>query len=188
MVCIDYHNKVINFKIVYYGPKNSGKTSHLEYLKKVIGCTTDVSVKDAEESSIIESISVSFGKIRDFNIVYHFQSISAEPCLENYRKASLVGADGILFIVDPTKGKENENLDSLKELTQFMKTLQISKEQIQIVILYNKRENSKFIELKNLEETMNIINTESLECNILKGDGVLASLKSLNTKIMTYTA
>ena len=185
MVCINYHQKELTFKIVYYGAKGSGKSAHLNYLKKHFKSGVFSLIKDEAGNTIIDSLHISLGTVNQFHVKYHFYCVSGEKSLKDYRKQILKEADGVIFIADSGSQKNAANIDSLKELLAH---LTLENAQIPVVIQYNKRDLPLSMNLFEMEKELNYIKTDSFESNALDGTSVFASLKTLSNKIISNVA
>ncbi|MFX1495463.1 MAG: ATP/GTP-binding protein [Promethearchaeota archaeon] len=113
----DYESKILQVKIVYYGPAMSGKTTSIKYLFSYF-----------KKDNNLESIENSVGRTLFFDFgVLHFQgsnwglkfliySATGQDFYASTRPATLNGVDGIIFVVDSRLDYLKYNLRSWNEL------------------------------------------------------------------------
>jgi len=181
-VIYDFENKILQVKIVYYGPAMSGKTTSIKHL---------FSYFNKEE--MLESIDNSVGRTLFFDFgVLHFKgtewglklliySATGQDFYASTRPATLNGVDGIIFVVDSQLEYLEHNLYSWNELkTLFGEEIY----NIPIVIALNKYDLDNIKKLKELDFVSHInydrFKNLSLKKTIaIKGEGVIASFFQL---------
>jgi signal recognition particle receptor subunit beta len=178
----DFENKILQIKIVYYGPAMSGKTTSIKYL-----------FSHFDKENLLESIDNSVGRTLFFDFgVLQFKgaewglkllifSATGQDFYASTRPATLNGVDGIIFVVDSQIGYLEHNMRSWNELkTLFGNEIY----NIPVVIALNKHdlENVKKIHEINF---LNYINGNKFKSLLIKktvainGEGVLDSFYQL---------
>jgi len=178
----DYENKVLQVKIVYYGPAMSGKTTSIKYLFSYF-----------KKGNNLESIESSVGRTLFFDFgVLHFQgsnwglkfliySATGQDFYASTRPATLNGVDGIIFVVDSRLDYLKYNLRSWNELKSLFGDEVYN---IPIVISLNKYDLDGSTKLKE-NDFLNYIHNEmfkyiSIEKTVaINGNGVLNSFNTV---------
>ena len=178
----DWENKVIQVKIVYYGPAMSGKTTSLKYLFSYFGKLKEL---DSIESTVGRTLFFDFGVLQfkgsQWGLKFLLYSATGQDFYASTRPATLNGVDGIIFVADSQFEYLEYNLRSWKELKTLF-GLEIYNLPLVIAlnkcdIEYDKRlEKTKFMEYIEAEKYkfLSIKNTIAIN-----GKGIMESFKEI---------
>jgi len=124
----DDSENMIQFKIVYWGPGESGKTTNFFRLREkfdLLKLTRGYSIETTEGRTLWEDSLYLLFKftIRDikFNIICHVVTCTGQERFLSTREYVLDGADGIVFVGDSDPEKWEQNKRSFRELVSFAK-------------------------------------------------------------------
>jgi signal recognition particle receptor subunit beta len=156
-VCEDFDfndsDNMIQFKIVYWGPGESGKTTNFFRLREkfdLLKLTRGYSIETTEGRTLWEdSLYILFKfTLRDvnFNIITHVVTCTGQERFLSTREYVLDGADGIMFIGDSDPDKIEQNKRSFRELVSFAK-----QKEIPYLIQLNKRDLDNAISVKDFK-------------------------------------
>jgi len=152
----DFENKILQVKIVYYGPAMSGKTTSVKYIFSFFNKGDKLKSID---STIGRTLFFDFGVLQfkgsEWDLKVLIYSATGQDFYASTRPATLNGVDGIIFIVDSQLRFLDHNLGSWNELKNLFGS-KIYK--IPIVISLNKYD---LQEIKKLEEEEFLSNIES---------------------------
>ncbi len=113
----NWENKIIQVKIVYYGPAMSGKTTSLKYLFSHFGKENKV---ESIESSVGRTLFFDFGILQfkgaQWGLKFLLYSATGQDFYAGTRPAVLNGVDGIIFVADSQIEYLANNLRSWNEL------------------------------------------------------------------------
>ena len=113
----DYENKVLQVKIVYYGPAMSGKTTSIKYLFSYFKKDNNL---ESIESSVGRTLFFDFGVLHfqgsNWGLKFLIYSATGQDFYASTRPATLNGVDGIIFVVDSRLDYLKYNLRSWNEL------------------------------------------------------------------------
>jgi len=113
----DYENKVLQVKIVYYGPAMSGKTTSIKYLFSYFKKDNNL---ESIESSVGRTLFFDFGVLNfqgsNWGLKFLIYSATGQDFYASTRPATLNGVDGIIFVVDSRLDYLKYNLRSWNEL------------------------------------------------------------------------
>jgi len=188
MALINYAKREINFKIVYYGPAFSGKTTCIKYIYdrldsrfkgKLITLATEL-----DRTLFFDFLPMELGQIRGFKVRIHLYTVPGQVYYNASRKIILRGADGIVFVADSQKERRRDNIISMENLKSNLSTYRLTLHDIPYVLMYNKRDLANILSREELDHDLNIDSAPTFESIAIRGIGVLESLKSITKSIL----
>ena len=185
---INLKDKVIQAKIVYYGPGRCGKTTNLEYIydKCRLQINSEmVTVKtQGDRTLFFDFFPFDMGKISGYDVKIQLYTVPGQVKYNSTRRLVLKGVDGVVFVADSAADRRNKNIISIKNLEENLKLYNKNIRDIPLVIQYNKRDLAKEgIEILDVETLENDLNSElkvpSFEASAVEGDNVTLTLKKI---------
>jgi signal recognition particle receptor subunit beta len=144
MAIFNAKDKIIECKIVYYGPGRGGKTTNLEYIFKAFNKHTSaemVSINTKGDRTLFfDFLPMGLGKIRGCDVKVQLYTVPGQSRYASTRKMVLKGVDGVVFVADSLEVRRKANLISLKDLADNLKEEGKSIFQIPLVLQFNKRD------------------------------------------------
>ncbi|MHA1914468.1 MAG: ADP-ribosylation factor-like protein [Promethearchaeota archaeon] len=144
---------MLQFKIVYWGPGESGKTTNFFRLREkfdLLKLSKGYSIETTEGRTLWEdSLYLLFKfamKDVKFNIIAHVVTCTGQERFLATREYVLDGADGIVFIGDSDPHKLEQNKRSYRELVSFA-----SPKKIPFIIQLNKRDLKNAIDINKFK-------------------------------------
>jgi len=193
MALINYASREINAKIVYYGPGLGGKTTNIKYIYtklnpsikgKLISLATEL-----DRTLFFDFLPVDLGTIRGFKTRFHLYTVPGQVFYNASRKLILRGVDGIIFVADSQIERFDENIGSLDNMMDNLKTYNLFLEKIPFVIQYNKRDLPNITSVDELQKIMNPQNTRPyFEAVATQGIGVFETLKEVCKHVLKILA
>ncbi len=177
MALINYANKEINAKIVYYGPGLSGKTTNIQYVfqrlkpehrGKLITLPTQT-----DRTLFFDFLPVEIPDVKGFTTRFHLYTVPGQVFYNATRKMVLKGVDGIVFVADSQKEKLSDNIDSLKNLEENLNEYGKSIKTIPFVFQFNKRDLTDISSPAELNKRLNELGYPSIEAIATTGKGVM---------------
>lgn len=188
MVLVNYADRKLTCKIVYYGTGESGKTSNLIYIHNTLDSSirSDMTCLEGlnERTLFFDFLSVNLGDVKGFNTTFSLYTTPGQMEYNAARKIILNGVDGIIFVADSSPDKREENIASFNNMMSNLKEFNLLPENIPIVLQYNKRDLPKVLEFEQLENDLNKAGFPSFEAVATEGRGVFATLKSVSNSII----
>lgn len=184
---------IIQFKIVYWGPGESGKTTNFLRLKEkfsLLKISNGYSIDTADGRTLWhDSIFFTFNlqiKGKKYNIITQITTCTGQERFLSTREYVIDGADGVIFVGDSCPDKIEENKRSYRELISF-----VNRNNIPIVIQLNKRDLPDAISLKNFKKHLGLPNLDKnsdgtpivYETIALKGENIVRVFEDLVMKI-----
>ena len=159
MSFINLKDKVVQVKIVYYGPGRGGKTTNLEYINRKFKTQIQsemVSLKtQGDRTLFFDFLPFDMGQIKGFDIKIQLYTVPGQVKYNATRKLVLKGVDGLVFVADAQKQMREKNIRSLNQLHENLLDFKESIFRIPLVMQYNK------VDLRN--QGVPILPTEVLE-------------------------
>lgn len=192
MAFINLKDKVIQAKVVYYGPGRCGKTTNLEYIYdkcKLQVNSEMVTVKtQGDRTLFFDFFPFDMGKINGYDVKIQLYTVPGQVKYNSTRRLVLKGVDGVVFVADSAVERRSKNIISLRNLEENLMLYNKNIREIPLVIQYNKRDLVKQgIEVLDIETLENDLNADlkvpSFEASAVEGHNVVLTLK----KIIYYT-
>jgi len=187
---INTAEKVINFKIVYYGPGVAGKTANLQYVHKSLPHANKgnmVSLATGDDRTIFfDFLPVSALTVRGFETRFQLYTVPGQIHYNMTRRLVLRGVDAVVFVADSQFDRLPENLESLKNLDENLRQYQSSLDEIPYVIQYNKRDLPNVAPIDYLEYVLNrgTRRVPFFEGVAVDGKGVFDTLNTVSRMVL----
>jgi mutual gliding-motility protein MglA len=188
LAAINLKKKLIQVKIVYYGPGRGGKTTNLEYIYNKFRHKMQselISIKtQGDRTLFFDFLPIGIGKIRGYDIRIQLYTVPGQVRYNATRRLVLNGVDGIVFVGDSMVIRKERNLLSIKNLEENLLLYKIDISKIPLVMQYNKRDLSeKGITLLDIEDMEHDLNSKLkapfFPASALGGQNVVATLKMI---------
>lgn len=187
MSFINYQTKEINFKIVYYGPAQSGKTTSLEYLfEKTKGKSKAELVKQEsnERTLFFDFLPLFLSDVNGFKTRFHLYTVPGQVLYEDSRKLILKGVDGVVFVADSAIDQMEANLVSLESLQKNLTDQSVSLDQVPLVVQYNKRDLKNASNVEAMRKMINPHQAPDFETVAVKGEGVFEAFRRVAKEVI----
>jgi hypothetical protein len=178
----DLKRREIQFKIVYYGPAFSGKTTNLRVIyEKFPGIKGNLISIDTqgERTLFFDFLPIEIRIVRNFKTRFYIYTVPGQVIYKASRRLVLKGADGVVFVADSQKDRLEENISTLRELYENFDELGLSEKSIPIIFQYNKRDLSEILPIPVLEEKLNWYHFPYVESIAITGKGVFKTLETI---------
>lgn len=185
---INLKDKIVQIKIVYYGPGRGGKTTNLEYInrrfKKQIQSEM-VSLKThGDRTLFFDFLPFDMGQIKGFDMKIQLYTVPGQVKYNATRKLVLKGVDGIVFVADSQRQMREKNISSLNQLHENLLGQKESIFRIPLVMQYNKvdlrNQGVPILPTEIMEKDLNSkLKVPSFEASALTGYNVPETLKKI---------
>lgn len=183
MGSINLVTKEINFRIVYWGPALSGKTTNLLYIYNKIAAESKGSLvtlpTTTERTLFFDFFPMELGEIQGFKVRFHLYTVPGQDYYKASRKLIVSGVDGLVFVADSQASMNGDNLASLKDLGETLEAQGLSIERLPTVFQYNKRDLADARELEVMEAELNREGSPSYPAVAVSGEGVIKTLRTV---------
>jgi len=188
MVQINFAQKSVNLKVVYYGPGMSGKTTNLEVIHQRApegnrGDLTSIST-DGDRTLFFDYMPLDLGTVAGMRTAFQLYTVPGQVYYNSTRKLVLQGVDGIIFIADSSASMVNQNLESLRNLEENLNEYGKSLATLPHAIQLNKRDLPDAMPVEELGRLLNPHNAPMFEAIANTGQGVFPTLKALAASVL----
>jgi len=188
MVQINFAQKQVNAKIVFYGPGMSGKTTNLEVIHQRApvpnkGELTSIST-DGDRTLFFDFMPLDLGTVAGMRTCFQIYTVPGQVYYNSTRKLVLQGVDGVVFVADSSASMIEENLESIRNLEQNLNEYGKSITSIPVILQYNKRDLPDAMPVEELNRVLNPHGFTTFEAVANTGQGVFPTLKALAAKVL----
>ena len=190
MSIINYAARVINFKVVYYGPGLAGKTANLQNIHQ---CLPDgnkgkmISLATGDDRTLFfDFLPVSALGVRGFTTRFQLYTVPGQTHYNMTRKLVLRGVDGVVFVADSQWDRLRDNVESYRNLDENLKEYGLNLATIPLVLQYNKRDLDKVAPVDYLEFLLNRgeRRVPTFEAVAVDGTGVFDTLNTVSRLVL----
>ncbi|HEY6077536.1 MAG TPA: gliding motility protein [Polyangiaceae bacterium] len=141
---LDFVNRELTVKLVYYGPALSGKTSNLLALHKTAepgasGRLMTLETKD-DRTLFFDLLPLTFRNQGGLAVRLKVFTVPGQVIHGSTRRLVVQGADGIAFIADSRNAETQHNAESFLDLKENLRQHGLTLKQMPVVIQFNKRD------------------------------------------------
>jgi small GTP-binding protein len=188
MAIINMKKKEVQAKIVYFGPGRGGKTTNLEYIYKKFRermKTEMVTIKThGDRTLFFDFLPIEMGQIAGFDVRIQLYTVPGQVKYDATRRLVLRGVDGLVFVADSLAIRRNENVLSLKNLSEHLSSYKRSIFDLPIVLQYNKRDLAEqgipLLSIDTLDKDLNDkLKAPAFEASALQGPNVVPTMKKI---------
>jgi small GTP-binding protein len=186
MSVINYAQRIIDFKIVYYGPGMAGKTANLQYIHRCLpngNRGNMISLATGDDRTIyFDFLPVTALTVRGFQTRFQLYTVPGQVQYNATRRLVLRGADGLVFVADSQFERLRENVESFRDLEANLREYESTLDEIPYVLQYNKRDLPNLAPLSYLEFVLNrrAARVPFFEASAIDGKGVFETLNTVS--------
>jgi len=185
---LNYSTKEINFKIVYYGPGLSGKTTNIKKIYEKVKSDSKgklVSLAtETERTLFFDFFPLDLGTVKGYKVKFHLYTVPGQIYYSSSRKLIMKGVDGVVFVADSQRERFEANIESLQDMFSNLKEYNIDFATLPYVLQLNKRDLPNISPVNELIAALRKKEEPVIESISLRGDGVIETLKSISKLIM----
>ncbi|MEM7308046.1 MAG: ADP-ribosylation factor-like protein [Planctomycetota bacterium] len=188
MVQINFAQKTVNAKIVYYGPGMSGKTTNLEVVHQRApqqnrGELTSIST-DGDRTLFFDFMPLDLGTVAGMRTAFQIYTVPGQVYYNSTRKLVLQGVDGVVFVADSSASMLEQNLESLRNLEENLAEYGKGLASLPHIVQYNKRDLPDAMPVAELDKHLNAHGAQTFEAVANSGQGVFPTLKALAAAVL----
>jgi hypothetical protein len=192
MSLINYSQREISCKIVYYGCGLCGKTTNLKYIYSRIAAASRGQLislaTELDRTLFFDFMPLDLGTISGFKTRFHLYTVPGQVFYNASRKLVLKGVDGVIFVSDSQVERMDANVESLANLELNLREQNLRLEDLPFVIQHNKRDLPNIMSVADMEARLNPRGLPYFEAVASQGIGVFATLKSVSKMVLSNLA
>jgi signal recognition particle receptor subunit beta len=188
-VLIDFRKHEIKFKIVYYGPGLSGKTTNIKRIYERFtgkkGQLLSIDTK-GERTLFFDLLPLQLSIIKGYNTIFSLYTVPGQVFYKQARKLVLRNADGVIFVADSNPERLEENIKIYEEMhnTLIEYGMWSSTRKVPIIVQYNKRDDPNALPVSLLEEKVNKYKYPYVLAIATEGKGVFQTLQIMINEVI----
>jgi signal recognition particle receptor subunit beta len=143
MAHIDFKERQVTLKLVYYGPPRSGKTTNLRVLHGHVdeqGRGRLVTLDTRDDRTLFFDLLPIFFRTSGLSFRVKVYTVPGQPMHEATRRVVLRAADGVAFVADSRASEVAENRAAYRNLLENLERVGLEIRHVPIVVQYNKRD------------------------------------------------
>ena len=188
MALINVASREIHCKIVYYGTGFCGKTTNLQWIyghapQQARGNLLSIAT-ESERTLFFDFLPLDLGEIDGYRVRFHLYTVPGQVLYERTRVAVLNGVDGIVFVVDSTPEKLEENFQSVIELETNIRLMQKDLGDFPFIMQWNKRDVPGAVPIPTLDHYLNRRRAPTFAASAVNGEGVFPTLRAICKSVM----
>lgn len=188
MVQINFGQREVSCKVVFYGPGMSGKTTNLEIIHKkapkdAVGEMVSIAT-ETDRTLYFDFLPLDLGQVAGMRTKFQLYTVPGQIYYNATRKLVLQGVDGVIFVADSNPDKMAENLESLQNLRDNLAEMNLTLDDVPLVIQYNKRDLPNALSVAELNAQLNPMGVPTHEGVAREGKGVFATLKEISRLVI----
>jgi hypothetical protein len=183
MVELNHRERTIRVKLVYYGPPVGGKTTNLQILHRCADAKRRgelISVNSAQDRTILfDLLPLKTQGFRGFDLRLQILAVPGQAMYSATRRLVLKGADSLVFVANSALDRWEENIQSLREMTENLLSHHLDPAQMPLVFQYNKRDLPQVLEIEALDRALNARRAPVIPAVAVRGEGVLETFGTI---------
>lgn len=141
MASVDFSERQLTIKLVYYGPPLSGKTTNLRWIYARVDRLNRgrlMTLDTRDDRTVFFDLLPIFFKQSGLSFQLKVYTVPGQPVHEVTRRLVLKAVDGVAFIADSQPAAEPANRRSYENLLKNLEAVGLP--DVPIVVQYNKRD------------------------------------------------
>ncbi|WP_300441433.1 GTPase domain-containing protein [Zoogloea sp.] len=176
-------NTSLTFKLVYYGPAQSGKTTNLLRLHDILspelkGEVMIMETKD-DRTLFFDLLPLGFRAPSGLLTKLRLFTVPGQVAHDGTRKAVLSRADGLVFVADSDRTQETNNGEAFQSMADNCHRVGLDFEHIPLVVQFNKRDLPNAVPEAEIRERWDAAPWPVRFATALSGNGVEATFEAL---------
>lgn len=177
----------VQFKVVYCGPPQGGKTTNLHYIHRRLDprWRGDLVSVDTEQNRTIsfDFLPINATKIGELEVKFQLYTVPGQKVLKETRRSVLAGADAVVFVADSDPERRAANLEAYEDTRLCLKENRISPDSIPFVFQFNKRDIPGAVSPQELDDMFGV-RSPSMLASATSGYQVFATLDRITQMIL----
>ncbi len=194
MVQINFGQREVSCKVVFYGPGMSGKTTNLEIIHKkapkdAVGEMVSIAT-ETDRTLYFDFLPLDLGQVAGMRTKFALYTVPGQIYYNATRKLVLQSVDGVIFVADSNPDKMAENLESLQNLRDNLNEMGLTIDDpnsqgfVPVVLQYNKRDLPNAMSVADIDAQINPMKAPTFEACARDGKGVFATLKEISRLVI----
>jgi hypothetical protein len=176
-------NNKLTFKLVYYGPAQSGKTTNLMKLHDLLAPDMKGEIMTLETQNdrtlFFDLLPLGFRAPSGLLVKFRLFTVPGQVAHDGTRKAVLSRADGVVFVADSQKTQSVNNGEAFQNLADNVARVGLNFEKLPLVVQFNKRDLPNILSEEEINQRWSSAPWPLLFSSALDGTGVRETFDAL---------
>jgi signal recognition particle receptor subunit beta len=180
---VDFTERQLTLKLVYYGPPLSGKTTNLRALHERVAALNRgrlMALDTRDDRTLFFDLLPIFFRTSSFSFRIKVYTVPGQPIHEATRRVVLTQADGVVFVADSQPDQQTHNREAWDGLSKNLSAMGLDR--IPVIVQYNKRDLPDRVELAAADR-FGVTDRPLIEASALSGDGVMPTFFALVERV-----
>jgi signal recognition particle receptor subunit beta len=173
----------LTFKLVYYGPAQSGKTTNLMRLHDLLAPALKGELMTLETQGdrtlFFDLLPLGFRAPSGLLIKFRLFTVPGQVAHDGTRKAVLSRADGVVFVADSARTQESNNAEAFQMLVENCSRVGIDFDSLPLAVQFNKQDLADAVPPAEIRERWTDAPWPLLFASALHGEGVIETFEAL---------
>ena len=190
MVQINFGQREVNCKVVYYGPAMAGKTTNIEWIHQHspqahVGDLVSITTTETDRTLYFDFLPLDLGLVSGMRTKFKLYTVPGQVYYNATRKLVLQGSDGVIFVADSRPERMNDNVEALMNLRMNLDELGLPIERLPLVLQYNLRDLPNAMTVRDMDARLNPKGFLPVYSGIARdGTGVFACLMEVSRSVI----
>lgn len=175
MAQVDFNERQLTQKLVYFGPPRSGKTTNLRALHARVdadGRGRLMTLDTRDDRTLFFDLLPIFFRTTALSFRIKVYTVPGQPMHEATRRVVLQGADGVVFVADSSPEQVDANRESWIGMTKMLGDLGL--QSVPVIVQYNKRDKVDAVPLDQCDP-FDVFDRKLYPASAVSGEGVLST-------------
>jgi len=173
----------LTFKLVYYGPALSGKTTNLMRLHDLVSAELTGELMTLETQNdrtlFFDLLPLGFRTPSGLLVKFKLFTVPGQVAHDGTRKAVLSRADGVVFVADSQRNQGVNNGESFQNLMDNLQRVGLDAQHLPLVVQFNKRDLPNVLSEQEVLERWGTAPWPITFASALSGVGVVETFDAL---------
>ena len=187
MALVHHDTGEVQYKVVYCGPPEGGKTTNLQHIHRRLDSRWRgdmVSIATEQNRTIsFDFLPVNAMKVGPYQARFQLYTVPGQKVMRETRKAVLAGADAIVFVADSDPDRLESNITAWQDTKACLKENRIDPTSLPCIFQFNKRDLPGATGPETLDELLEVSTASFLAC-ATSGYQVFATLDAATKQVL----
>ncbi len=183
MADFNHARKEITFKLVYYGPALSGKTTNLQKIHEVARSNSAGELMtlntEGDRTLFFDMLPVKMQTESGFSIRLKLFTVPGQVQHNSTRKIVLRGSDGVVFVADSQNSCAGLNAEAFENLKANLKDIGRTIGEVPLVVQFNKRDLPEVVPEGRIRNSWGRTGVPVTLASAARGEGVTETFEVL---------
>ncbi len=179
----DIDTERLSFKLVYYGPAQSGKTTNLIHLHERLATELKGEIMTLETQNdrtlFFDLLPLGFRAPSGLLVKFRLFTVPGQVAHDGTRKAVLSRADGVVFVADSQRTEETNNAEAFGNLLENVGRVGLDFERLPMAVQFNKRDLPNIVSEEEVRSRWSASRWPLGFATALSGEGVVETFAQL---------